>query len=324
MNALLWITHVWGPEIEAAFEDLLAVEGPGAPHVWLLLDARTPGARTIAARYPRVRVFDEQTLFALPYPRLEGRGLMHHPHFPVLDFFLAHGGYDRYWVVEYDVRYTGPWRALLDRFEACEHDLITSHIRRFPDEPRWFWWDSLHHPTEAIARERRLRSFNVIYRLSRAALAFLHEAQASGWRGYSEVSLPTLLWHNGFTLLDFGGDGPFAPSDLANSVYSSHSSQSGTLTVFGSIRYRPARARAGPIPNRLYHPVKPRAMVEGPAARLRILLRWAFEAGRDLVTRRESGPEQPAARTAAGRRDERVPAGSHRQLARLPRDRSGS
>jgi len=296
VNAVLWITHVWSPDIEKAFEDLRAIEGTGTTDVWLLLDARTPGAASLSARYPRVQVFSEQALFELPYPRIPGRGLMHHPHFPVLGFFLAHGEYDRYWAIEYDVRYTGPWRSLFDRFEGLDHDLITSHIRRFSDEPRWFWWDSLHHPAETIPRERRLRSFNVIYRLTRRALAFMHETQVRGWRGYSEVTLPTLLALNGFSLLDFGGDGPYTAPGLANRIYTSHNSRSGTLTSFGTVRYRPARTRPGSMPDRLYHPVKPPPMVEGPAARLGLLLRTAFERARDLMgPRRVSGPEPPSA-----------------------------
>jgi hypothetical protein len=147
-HALLWLTHVWTPEIAVEFEKLYSLRSPDVLDVWLLLDSRTTGAISLVERYPRSHVFEEKSLFQLPYPRLEGRGLINHPHFPVFDFFLSHKSYERYWVIEYDVRYTGRWETLLNSFMNYDHDLLTSHIRRFAQEPGWFWWDSLHHPTK--------------------------------------------------------------------------------------------------------------------------------------------------------------------------------
>ena len=141
-TAVLWLTHVWSPELEAEFESLLRLDAD----VWLLLDRRTPGSATLAARYERHHLFDETQMFALPYRRLPGRGLIDHPHFPVLDFFRAHPSYDRYWAIEYDVRYTGDWSHFFASLGRYDHDLITSHIRRYQDEPRWPWWSTLEHP----------------------------------------------------------------------------------------------------------------------------------------------------------------------------------
>jgi hypothetical protein len=284
-SALLWLTHAWAPELEAEFERLCEIQGPGSPEVWLLLDSRTPGAGFLAKRCQRAHLFDEEKLFQLSYPKLEGRGLIHHPHLPVLDFFLSHREYGRYWVIEYDVRYTGQWDSLLGSFEHFDHDLLTSHIRRFAQEPGWYWWDSLHHPTKAIARDQYVRSFNVIYRISNRALEFLHQAQSDGWRGYPEVSFPTLLVDGGFTLLDFGGDGEFTRPELRNRIYTSRGSRSGHLSIFGTLRYRPSRAAPGRQENKLYHPVKPRFMREPAGARLKAVARWAVEWVRDAVWR---------------------------------------
>ncbi len=271
MSALLWMTHVWNADLQAEFEKLYRIDGPGMPEVWLLLDAQTPGAAALAARY-RCHVFDESALFGRGYARLPGQGLMTHCHFPVLDFFLAHPEHDHYWVVEYDVRYTGAWEALLSAFAPHPHDLITCHLRRFADEPRWYWWDSLHHPHLAIPRNEWWRSFNVIYRISNRALRFLHESFIDGWRGHSEVTLPTLLHHGGYALLDFGGNSPFALPGGKNRFYTSRSFGVGG---FGTVRYRPARAAAGWRRNKLYHPVKPGALREPRALRLRALRNYA-------------------------------------------------
>jgi hypothetical protein len=275
--ALLWLTHVWAPELAVEFEKLCSLKGPDVPHVWLLLDSRTTGATSLAERYPRCHVFEEKRLFQLPYPRLEGHGLINHPHFPVFDFFLSHGNYENYWVIEYDVRYTGRWETLLSSFQSYDHDLVTSHIRRYAQEPSWFWWDTLHHPTKEIVRTRYVRSFNVIYRISNRALEFMHQAQSDGWRGYAEVSFPTLLLDGGFRLLDFGGKGEFTLPEYRNRFYTTHSSRSGNLGLFGTMRYRPSRARAGMRKNKIYHPVKPEAMIEPARERLKIMGRWALE-----------------------------------------------
>ncbi len=284
-SALLWLTHTWAPELEAEFERLYGMACPDSPDVWLLLDSRTPGAASLAKRYRRCHLFDEKTLFQLPYRKLEGRGLIHHPHFPVFDFFLSHRDYDTYWVIEYDVRYTGQWESLLGSFQCYDHDLVTSHIRRFAQEPGWFWWDSFHHPTKIVARDNYVRSFNVIYRISNRALEFLHQAQLDGWRGYPEVLFPTLLLDDGFRLLDFGGDGEFTLPELRNGVYTSHASRSGHLSILGTMRYRPSRARAGRRPNKIYHPVKPTFMMEPRGDKVRAIARWAVEAIRDRAWR---------------------------------------
>jgi hypothetical protein len=285
MNALVWLTHVWTPDIEAEFEKLLRLNGPDVPEVWLLLDARTPGAAELVRRYPRCHVFEPAALLGLPYPKMEGRPFVDHCHFPVFDFFLAHGDYERYWVVEYDVRYTGDWAQLLETYERFDHDLLTSHIRRHAQEPLYYWWDSLQHPAKLIPRERLLRSLNVIHRISRPALRFLHQAQLEGWQGFFEVLYPTLLHEGGFKLLDFGGNGEFVPPQHKNRLYTSHGNRNGSLHLFGTLRFRPARVRAGRKPNTLYHPVKPKSMREPFGMRLRLVARWIDEGLRDLVSR---------------------------------------
>jgi hypothetical protein len=279
-SAVLWVTHVWSPELEAEFQTLLRLEAD----VWLLLDRRTPGAADLAAQHERHHLFDEIRLFELPFPRLPGHGLINHPHFSVLDFFRSHPVYDRYSVIEYDVRYSGDWSHFFRSVEFYGHDLITSHIRRYADEPRWPWWSTLQHPSKRIPRERYLRSFNVIYGVSRAALEFLQTSLIDGWQGYPEVSFPTLLSEGGFRLLDLGGHGDFTPPELRNRFYTSWATSSGYLSPFGTMRYRPARAVAGRLPDKLYHPVKPRHLLESWPQRVKLAALWARELGAHVLT----------------------------------------
>jgi Protein of unknown function (DUF3405) len=296
MNALLWITHVWDDALEREFERVAALTGPDMPEVWLLLDARTPGAAALATRYPRVHIFEEEALLAGPYPRMGGaapgqrglNGIWAHCHYPVLDFHRRHPTYAHYWVVEYDVRYTGAWETLLGAYTADDHDLLTCHLRRFADEPGLWLWNSFSHPTRTIPRERWRRSFNVIYRISRRALAYLHDAHLDGWQGHPEVCVPTLLAEGGFRLLDFGGHGPFVPPGRRNAVYTSRSNRRGMLSPFGTVAFQRASTRPGRRRDTIYHPVKPNASAIPAGTRWRGVLRYARAAVRDAL-----GPPLP-------------------------------
>lgn len=277
-EAVLWLTHLWAPELEAEFERVRGLETTAGDsgdvrHVWMLLDGRTQGASDLEARYPRVHRFDQERLAQLPYPRLTGPRPINHHHFPVLDFFLAHPDYDRYWVIEYDVRFTGSWGVFMEAFRGFDHDFIATHLRRFQEEPKWPWWPSLSHPRKRVARHESVRSFNAIYRVSNRALRYLHEAQAEGWRGYPEMSFPTLLSDRGFTLLDIGGSGEFVAPGYENRFYTSRAAQDGYMGWIGTVRYRPARAAAGSRPNTLYHPVKLAQDVESTVGRVKIAAR---------------------------------------------------
>jgi hypothetical protein len=201
-----------------------------------------------------------------------------------MDFYLTHPGYDYYLVVEFDVRYTGEWESFLRSFESSDHDLITSHIRHYHEEPSFGWWCTLQHPTETIDKAGYLRSFNVIYRISNRALALIHEKQKNGWRGFAEVLLPTLLDNSGYTLLDCGGDGEYTPPGLKNTAYTSGSTRDGYLNTFCTLRWRPSRARAGMRRNKIYHPVKPEAAREPLRKRIQSFTEWTWTYIREILT----------------------------------------
>ena len=248
---------------------------PGSPEIWLVLDAGIPGAGEIAMKYEHCFIIDPDDLFLrLPYPRIEGFGILHHSHFPVLAFFLSHRDYDYYWFIEFDVRYTGDWGLFLQSFEPFTHDFIASHIRHYHEEPLWYWWDTLRHPIKTIERDNRLRSYNVIFRISNRALGYIDREQRNGWQGFNEVSLPTLLNHGGYRIMDFGGDGDFTPPQLRNKTYTSHGLRNGLLNPFCTMCWRPSREKTGRHRDKLYHSIKPRSMLEPPGERLHYLYTW--------------------------------------------------
>lgn len=197
--------------------------------------------------------FKESLIHELDLPVMNNSLVPGHAHFPVFSY-ISNSNFkaDYYWIIEYDVRFTGRWNTLFNHFQKSDADFITSHIRSYTDEPDWYWW-KLNHPYKKIEQNNRLRSFNTVYRISAKAVRFLLKEVKTGWVGHNEMILSTLLHYNGFKLLDFGGTGKFSMSK--NKFYISRGNQKGSLQT-GTMRYRPAMSREGFRKNMLYHPVK--------------------------------------------------------------------
>lgn len=155
-------------------------------------------------------VFTSDVLKELGYTPIErGRLMPGSNHFPLLKFYKENQGYDYYWLVEDDVRFSGEWKDFFGSFASCTSDFLSSVIETKAENPTWYWWTSLKTGNEVIAEEKLLKSFNPIYRLSSQALACIDAHLRIGWMGHYEVLLPTLLYNKGFLLEDFGGEGTF-------------------------------------------------------------------------------------------------------------------
>ena len=152
-------------------------------------------------------VFTLDVLNELGYTPIEkGKLVPGSNHFPLLKFYKENQGYDYYWLVEDDVRFSGEWKEFFDSFASCTSDFLSSVIETKAENPNWYWWSCLKTGNEAIAVDRLLRSFNPIYRLSSQALACIDDHLRKDWIGHHEVLLPTLLYNKGFLLEDFGGE----------------------------------------------------------------------------------------------------------------------
>jgi hypothetical protein len=177
-------------------------------------------------------------------------------HFPLLDFAVKHPTYDYYWCVEDDVRFSGNWTYFFEAFSHVNADFISSHIRTVKEEPQWHWWHALANPYKFIPFEKRIRSFNPIYRISKTALTFIYHALQEHWCGHHEVLFPTLLKEKGFEIMDFGGKGQFVPPEFENKFYIANSPNSRGMLTDGTMRWRPSFGIVGEEKNKLYHPVK--------------------------------------------------------------------
>lgn len=155
-------------------------------------------------------VFTSDVLKELGYTPIErGKLVPGSNHFPLLKFYKENQGYDYYWLVEDDVRFSGEWKDFFGSFASCTSNFLASVIETKAENPTWYWWTSLKTGNEVIAEEKLLKSFNPIYRLSSQALVCIDAHLRIGWMGHYEVLLPTLLYNKGFLLEDFGGEGTF-------------------------------------------------------------------------------------------------------------------
>ena len=160
-----------------------------------------------------------------------------------------------YWLIEYDVRFSGDWEYFFRYFSGSAEDFLTSHIRSYAQEPDWFFW-RVDHFDEKTDLAKALRSFNPIFRISYPALEYVYRMYLKGWTGIYEATIPTLLFHGNFTLRDFGGTGDFVlPQDINRFYLDS----SGCMLSDGkTMRYRPPHGSLSGYPeNKLIHPVKP-------------------------------------------------------------------
>lgn len=144
-----------------------------------------------------------------------------------------------------DVRFSGDWFFFFDSFREANYDFLACHLRDYIDEPDWPRW-SLDHPRKSIALREQLRCFNPIFRLSNAALSFLHQSLLHGWCGHNEVLFATLLNHNGFAIADIGGKGRFTPPDVRENFYTESEPNSIGLLDTGDYKISAAVLKSRP------------------------------------------------------------------------------
>lgn len=194
--------------------------------------------------------------------------------------------YRRYWLIEYDVEYTGRWRGFFEHFRASGSDLLGTTLQPYRVLPQFHWWDDVETPP-GVGREQLYRGFFPVMRITERGLRALDRAYSDGWSGHYEVVLPTALLHYGARIEDIGGEGPYVRPGNENRFYTNTPSRTGLGP--GTFIYRPPRRWPGLRPGKLWHPVKPS---QGRASQYLDLLRDWLEA---RVGGGGRGPEPPGA-----------------------------
>jgi len=269
-TALLFQTHFFDRGAARSFARLTrGLPAHYEPHVLIHLPPDAPVPPRLA-RVPHHVVRTPELRFSA-YPTKCGGADWNlwnggHTDLILLHFLRAHPEYDRSWLVEYDVRFSGPWSRFFAAFEEIDADLIVPVLRRRTDQPDWMWWHTLR-PPEPLAPEATLCAFMPVLRVSRAGWQAVDAAWRAGWGGHSETVWPTAIAAAGLSIVDPGGHGPFTPPALRGRFYSSTMADIGLAP--GTLMWKPPLYRPGNRPDMLWHPVKP----FWPRAELRQALR---------------------------------------------------
>jgi hypothetical protein len=132
--------------------------------------------------------------------------------FGPLLFYLQHPGYKYYWFMEYDVRYSGDLRELINELNTSDADLLGGYIDRHSGAgDSWMHWPSLQIPARVSSDEWR-RAFLPLCRVSNKLFSTLIDRYKEGWRGHFEALWPTVAAAHGMSYADFGGTGEFVPA----------------------------------------------------------------------------------------------------------------
>jgi len=254
-TAVLYFTHLL---TEAMIERVLAfkdqLKSPNYEFILLFDESLTPPLEIPGITVHR---FTLRTIMEMKFPMMLTNRLPAivpcNVDLPLIHFHLARPNYDYYWVIEYDVRFTGNWRRFFDAFGSSRADLLATNVQRFRDNPSWAWWKSLRHENQPVPADYLVRAFFPIYRLSGHACRILTEEYRRGWLGNYEVKLPTVLSQNRCRLEDIGGEGEFVAAGNENRFYVGEDSRTGQEPTF---RWRPAMREPGGTPDTLWHPVK--------------------------------------------------------------------
>lgn len=193
----------------------------------------------------------------LPYP-VKHR---HHPgtfwpkniDLPLMWFFHVEPDYDYYWVIEYDVRFSGNWQVFFQHFTDNGSDLLATTLFDYDFRPRWPHWKALRSPIP-VPLEARTRATLSFYRLSRRALQALHQGYTQRWGGHYEVTIPTLLKHQGFSLEDMGGNGAYVRPENINRFYTNTPANPGLAP--GTFVLKQSQREKNIYPDMLYNPFK--------------------------------------------------------------------
>jgi hypothetical protein len=172
---------------------------------------------------------------------------------PLMGFFQESPRYANYWLMEYDVRFTGHWKELFGHFAASKSDLLATTIFDYDFRPEWDNWKTLRSP-QGVAERDRVRALLSLCRLSNTALQAVHRAYCEGWSGHYEVTIPTILKTQGLTLEDFGGSGRYVAPGNHNRFYRNTPEVGGLAPGTFTIA---ANAICDEYPlNMLWHPIK--------------------------------------------------------------------
>jgi hypothetical protein len=136
-----------------------------------------------------------------------------------MKFWRDHPGYNAYWFVEYDVRFTGQWSDFLSIMESSQADLLCALVSRFKPDSEWPHWASFSPGKSAIQPHQMMSAFLPVCRASNRMMESLDAFGIGGGAGHVEAIWGSVANASGFLIEELGGNSMFTPIERKGLFY---------------------------------------------------------------------------------------------------------
>ena len=261
-DLFVFYTHFWSESLLLEAKRLVsAVQGRFDFIICGLCDADN-SLRPFERTSLKTKTWSREDLKALPYSRkievsnwstLRGANDL-----ALMALYREQPTYNRYWIMEYDVRFSGDWNIIFDDLALSDADLLCTQVTNYEDNPDWVQWKTLIKPTHSAENAKLLGGFMPFCRISQRLMAKMDEYYRGDWAGHYEVLWPTIALRESLTVEDIGGRGRYTPSSRAGKYYRSAYIDGIYLSTFGAWPFYSSKSSFNNhLPtNVLWHPVK--------------------------------------------------------------------
>lgn len=98
-----------------------------------------------------------------------------HGQYGLSEAYKAYPNYTNYWFIEYDVRFTGSIRHLMEAHEKYDELLLGTLTKTYLQEPGWWWWINETDVYLPQALAYRSKYFSVVTRINSSLMRILCE-----------------------------------------------------------------------------------------------------------------------------------------------------
>jgi hypothetical protein len=262
-HAVIYYTHFVSPSVTRQIEGLNRALRPAFNLFAVGCCPENSTLDELAGERISARSYLRDELRLLPYPRqlmgVNWETMRCSADLALMRFFQGNPAFDYYWVVEYDVRFSGNWESLFCELSESSADLLCTYLTTHDEGRDWVHWQSFLSPGTPVGEADLLRGFFPFSRLSGRLMRAIDERCRIGWAGHYEVLWPTIARTIGASIEEIGGHGSFVPDSRRGRYYEGAITPAGHfLSTFGAWPSYSDRNSFGQAawPDLLWHPVK--------------------------------------------------------------------
>lgn len=205
---IVLLTHVWGNQLDELYGDLSSCKD-----TIILADKNSKYIDKYPKNNQNLILFDGNDTSYNLYHHISNNHVffnIFNPLFQIMDLLRK---YDRFWIVESDVRYNGDWKDFFEKMDDEECDLMISWYNSYKNAPYYFWWPNNSHnysiqnysnssPNKSslnIPQSDWRKGLFCISRISLPLMEVLYK-EMPNYNEYFECLVPTLANIYGFTI----------------------------------------------------------------------------------------------------------------------------